>query len=234
MKWTVKDIEEIIENNPDMTYQDVKKHAIRAGVNLENFNEAWHEFLMTTRKPPASKLWAEVYIVSLAILSLIGFEVAYWHFAINIQNALLQDIIGKTALFFAFILILQLSSKFAGGKASIFSATKLSIFFLFATYLAHFASQSTTTVTYIIILFGGVLLGFFMLFAMASTYSIGAVRTIFMALLCGVMMALVIEFTMGLGTFKGYFMANVKNVQMENVVDIAEEKDKTEKTDANK
>ena len=127
MKMTPEQIEEIISANPDLTYQEVKKQAITAGVSLNDFNEAWHAYLLKTRKPPASKTWEKVYIVALIILSILGLETAYWHFLISLPNEVFAGNVGKFALFTSMILVLHLSSRFAGSRVSIFSTTKLPV-----------------------------------------------------------------------------------------------------------
>lgn len=220
------EIQDILEAHPNMTYEDVKKQAINAGVDLNQFNEAWHAYLMKTRKAPASKVWGQLTIIALIILSLVGFDTAYWHFFIKAPSTVLSDAVGKLSIYASGIVVLHLSSKFGGAGRSPISATlKLSLFLLFVTYLAHYASLITTTVTYIVVLFGGVLIGFFVLYAISRTYDMDVPRTILGTFLFCLMMSLVIEFTMGLDTFKSYFSGSgVKDVTMENVVDIAEEK----------
>ncbi len=220
-----ENIIKIIEANPERKYEDLKNHAMFTGITAEEFDNAWNEHLRKSTKPSESKIVTQAYIIILLVLSITGFDTAYWKFLIRITNEIFAANFGILALFTSFILLMHLASKFTGSRTSIGYTTKLSIFLFILTYLAHLSSLMTSTITYIIILFGGVIAGTMAIYAIIRIYKIDFPRFLLLTLITGIMMGIIIQFTIGFKIFKGYFVpaGGIQIEEMESAVDIANE-----------
>ena len=218
-----EDILKIIETNKSMPYNDLRTHAMAAGIGVDDFNNAWNEHLENTKKTPAMKIWEKIYTVLLVIYTVAGLEIGYFNIVINLQNKILAGNLGKLAILTTLILILHLISHFTGSKGSIFTTTKLSVFIVTMFYLTYLITKLNTPFVQIFLLFGGVILAFITFYTIMKVYNMNIIRTIILIILSGLVMSLVIQFTIGLITFKNYYVVNpnIKDLKMESAVDIA-------------
>lgn len=177
-----------------------------AGIKLPAFNEAWEEYIQKTRKTPRpTTLYLRIYMVVLGFIMLTGLDTAYWRIVIRTENEVFAANYGKVAIVASLILIMHIASRFAGSSASVITTTKTSVFILAVTYLAHIAANISATEAYIIILFGGVLLGFVVFFTILEVYDISIIGTFIFALISAILISVIVYLTMGFSDFKSYF-----------------------------
>jgi hypothetical protein len=228
---TQEEIIEIIEANSDLTYEEMKKEAIIAGIKIPDFNDAWNEYLRKTRKPSVSILWIKIYVVILSIIILFGFETAFWRFVIKTKNTVFAENFGGLAILAAVILTLHLASRLSGSQKNIITTTKVSIFLFIVAHIAHLATTASSSVYYIIILFGGVIIGFIVLYTLIETYDLDLLRVMMLIILEVFFMGIVILMTTGLTGLKNYYspkqILNTNELESVSAVNIAEEALKT-------
>lgn len=231
LKMTQEEILEIIETNSDLTYEQMKKEAIIAGIKIPEFNDAWNEYLRKTRKAPVSTLWIKIYIIILGVIILFGFETAFWRFVIRLKEGSFTENVGVIAILASVILTLHLASRLSGSQKNIFTTTKVSIFLFIVAYIAHLATTSSSAVYYIIILFGGVLVGFIVIYTLIQVYDLDLLRVMMLIILEIFFMGIVILMTTGMTGLKNYYspkqILNINELEIESAVNIAGEKDKT-------
>jgi len=221
---TQEDILQIIESHPDLSYEDAKIQARAAGISIQDFNAAWEAYLKKIRKPKPSKKWIPAYVISLIVIMLLGFETAYWRFLIKTPNEIFAKNFGALAFLCAIILMLHLASKFAGGRGNIITTTQFSIILLLIAYFTRLLTSMNAMFFFIIMLFGAVLIGFFVFYAIMKIYDLNIIHTFFLILLFAIFMAIIIQLTIGLTNFVSAYFPRGSEIQINSAVNISEEK----------
>jgi len=221
---TQEEILIIIESHPDLSYEDAKMQARAAGISIQDFDAAWQAYLKKIRKPKPSKKWVPIYVIGLIVIMFLGFETAYWRFLIKTPNEIFAKNFGALAFLCAIILMLHLASKFAGGRGNIVTTTQFSIILLLVAYFTRLLTSLNASFFFIIMLFGAVLIGFFVFYAITKIYDLDIVRAFYLIMLFAIFMAIIIHLTIGLENFVSAYFPKGGEIQFNSAVNISEEK----------
>lgn len=198
---TVEEITQIIEQHPQMKYEELKNHALAGGLSLSNFNLAWDAHLRKHRKASKDQIYSIACMVLLGLIAIFGLEEGYWQFILNPPTAAFQGLAGKTGLIAGFFLLLHLASRLAGGQKSIFATVKLGVFLLIIGYLVHLTTYLNSNTVYIISMFGLAFLTMVTVYAIKGTYDLNILRTLIFIVLSGLSIVLLLYLTYGLPEF---------------------------------